>query len=190
MNEQERQRVQKRLVVWANKHMDALYGYAMIRVRQREVAEELVQETFLSAIQNYKKFAGRSSELTWLIGILRHKIADYIRQQSRQAKYEAADDPEMRFDSHGHWSPKPKAWPHDPSHLAENEEFWAVLQKCIQGLPDPLAHAFVMREMEELETEKVCQSLEISESNLWVRLHRARLRLRDCLEINWFSPEG
>jgi len=188
-----RKRAEMRLIAWADKHLDALYGYALQRVRQSQTAEDLVQETFLAAIQNYRKFKGQSSEVTWLIGILRHKIADHFRRQAAVPgpKEQAEEDEkaEARFNDRGGWAPKPAAWEGDPAQLAEKEEFWDTLMNCLNALPEPLAHAFIMREMEEQDPDDVCQTLKISNSNLWVRLHRARLRLRDCLEFNWFSSK-
>ncbi len=188
-----RQRAETRLMAWADKHLDALYGYAFQRVRHVQTAEDLVQETFLAAIQNYRKFKGQSSEVTWLIGILRHKIADHFRRQAAASgsKEKAEEDEKVaaRFNDRGGWAPKPGVWEGDPAHLAEKEEFWDTLKNCLSALPEPLAHAFIMREMEEQDADDVCQTLEISNSNLWVRLHRARLRLRDCLEFNWFASK-
>ena len=186
-----RKRAEMRLIAWADKHLDTLYGYALQRVRQSQTAEDLVQETFLAAIQNYRKFKGQSSELTWLIGILRHKIADHFRRQAADPgpKERAEEDEKVaaRFNDRGGWAPKPAAWEGDPAQLAEKEEFWDTLMNCLSALPEPLAHAFIMREMEEQDPDDVCETLKISNSNLWVRLHRARLRLRDCLESNWFA---
>ncbi len=186
-----RKRAEIRLVAWADKHLDALYGYAFQRVRQPQTAEDLVQETFLAAIQNYRKFKGQSSELTWLIGILRHKIADHFRRQAAdpgpREKAEEDEKVATRFNDRGGWAPKPAGWQGDPAQLAEKEEFWDTLTNCLSALPEPLAHAFIMREMEEQAPNDVCETLKISNSNLWVRLHRARLRLRDCLESNWFA---
>ena len=188
-----RKRAEMRLIAWADKHLDALYGYALQRVRPTQTAEDLVQETFLAAIQNYRKFKGQSSELTWLIGILRHKIADHFRRQAAAygPKEKAEEDEKVaaRFNDRGGWAPKPEGWQGDPAQLAEKEEFWDTLKNCLAALPEPLAHAFIMREMEEQDADDVCQTLEISNSNLWVRLHRARLRLRDCLEFNWFASK-
>ncbi len=181
---------EQRLVAWANRHLDALLGYAMQRVSQRETAEELVQETFLAAIQNHTRFAGQSSELTWLFGILRHKIADHYRQLARSPGDAESDDMAVkRFDRHGHWAPTPRTWQGDPADLVENQEFWKTLRNCLSALPAPLAHAFIMREMEQQDSRDVCQTLNIAPTNLWARLHRARLRLRDCLESNWFAPD-
>lgn len=174
---------------WVDEHLPILYGYALQRVRDSETAEELVQETFLAALKNLERFAERSSERTWLIGILRHKILDYFRQCSKSTQA-GLEETSQAFLSSGHWSKKPSEWSCDPSNLAENQEFWGVFEQCLGHLPDALAQAFVLREMEQYKAAVVCESLAISESNLWIRLHRARLRLRECLENNWFDGEG
>jgi RNA polymerase sigma-70 factor (ECF subfamily) len=170
-----------------SQHAEVLYLYALMRVHQQELAEDIVQETLLAALQSWENFAGESSERTWLIGILRHKILDFFRQnhhvqenndQSRQMEY---------FDKQGHWKDKPANWKADPAALAENGEFWKVLRDCLKELSKIVAEAFVMHELEGMTSEEICKHLEISETNLWVRLHRARLQLRRCLELNWFA---
>jgi RNA polymerase sigma-70 factor (ECF subfamily) len=175
---------------WVDEHLPILYGYALKRVRDPETAEELVQETFLAALKNFEKFAERSSERTWLIGILRHKILDHYRQRSKSPQVDLEEDGKTFFSSSGHWARKPSEWSCDPSALAENQEFWGVFETCLGHLPQSLSQAFVLREMEQHKAAKVCESLSISESNLWIRLHRARLRLRECLENNWFEGAG
>jgi RNA polymerase sigma-70 factor (ECF subfamily) len=141
----------------------------------------------LAALQSWESFAGNSSERTWLIGILRHKILDFFR---RKRPEQDVDDEAWRseyFDKHRHWNDKLLNWKHDPQDLAENQEFWQVLQGCLRELSQVMARAFVMRELEGMRSEEVCKHLEISQTNLWVRLHRARLQLRRCLELNWFT---
>jgi len=147
----------------------------------------MVQETLLAALQSWDSFAGNSSERTWLIGILRHKILDFFR---RHGSSEIPDDESWRkeyFDRARHWKDKMVGWKTDPAALAENAEFLKVLQDCLKALSELMARAFVMREIEGFSSEEVCKHLEISETNLWVRLHRARLQLRRCLEVNWFA---
>lgn len=178
---------------WVGEHADTLFHYALQRVRRRDLAEDLVQETFLAALQSRETFSGRSSERTWLVGILRHKIVDHLRRavhtrpngQMRAA--EAAVASQFRRD--GHWSHVPSDWGANPSALVENRDFWTVFHKCFGALPEPLAAAFALREMEELESQEVCRTLTITESNLWVRLHRARLLLKECLENHWFQRD-
>lgn len=172
-----------------DRHAEALYSYALIRVREKGLAEDMVQETLLAALQSWETFAGDSSERTWLIGILRHKILDFFRQHRDQ---EQLDDDTWRteyFDKTRHWKDKNTMvdWKADPAVLAENKEFLKVLHDCLRELSQVMAKAFVMRELEGMNSEQVCKHLEISQTNLWVCLHRARLQLRRCLELNWFA---
>ncbi|MFH1718570.1 MAG: sigma-70 family RNA polymerase sigma factor [Planctomycetota bacterium] len=170
-----------------SQHAEALYAYALMRVGRQESAEDMVQETLLAALQSWESFAGNSSQRTWLIGILRHKILDFFR---RNRSSEVPDDESWRkeyFDRDRHWKDKMVGWKTDPAALAENAEFRQVLGDCVKELSELMARAFVMREMEGMSSEEVCKHLEISETNLWVRLHRARLQLRRCLEVNWFA---
>lgn len=171
------------------RHAEALYSYALMRVHRKDLAEDMVQETLLAALQNWENFAGGSSERTWLIGILRHKILDFFRKHSYQEK---SDDITWRteyFDKKRHWKDKDKMvdWKGDPAALVENHEFWKVLRDCLKELSNIMAKAFVLRELEGMSSEQVCKHLEISQTNLWVHLHRARLQLRRCLELNWFG---
>ena len=178
---------------WVYLHGDALFRYAFLRVRRRDVAEDLVQETFLAGLRGRNTFRGSSSLRTWLVGILRNKILDYARQVAR-GHHENPTDPAVGelsryFDKAHHFRTIPKNWKSDPAELLEQREFLDVLQRCLAGLTAPQAHAFILREMEDLDTERACKVLGISATNLWVRLHRARLQLRECLERNWFSEE-
>lgn len=171
------------------RHAKALYSYALMRVREKELAEDMVQETLLAALQNWENFSGSSSERTWLIGILRHKILDFFRQhRDREPLVNEAWHAEY-FDKKRHWKDKDTMvdWKGDPAALAENREFWKVLRDCLKELSNVMAKAFVLRELEGMSSEQVCKHLEISQTNLWVRLHRARLQLRRCLELNWFA---
>lgn len=168
------------------KHAETLYFYALMRVGKRELAEDIVQDTLLAALQSWQNFAGDSSERTWLIGILRHKILDFFRQhRSRESVDELSWQIEY-FDKTRHWKDKMVSWKENPEVLVENIEFWKVLQDCLKELSKVMAQAFIMREMEGISSEEICKHLEISQTNLWVRLHRARLQLRRCLELNWF----
>ncbi len=172
-----------------DRHAEVLYSYALMRVHETGLAEDMVQDTLLAALQNWEKFAGDSSERTWLIGILRHKILDFFRQHRDR---EQVNDETWRteyFDKKRHWKDKATMmdWEVNPSTLAEKKEFWHVLHGCLKELSQVMAKAFVMRELEGMSSEQVCKLLEISQTNLWVRLHRARLQLRRCLELNWFA---
>ena len=174
-----------------DEHGDMLFRYALARVGKHDVAEDLVQETFIAAHISSKDFEGRSTVRSWLVGILRHKIVDHHRTI---AKHQSMGEDESwmndYFDKRGHWKNTPANWKSDPATLMENGEFWDVLKHCLDNLAEPAAQAFVLRVMEELSTEDICSNLDISDSNLWVRLHRARVQLRRCLEVNWFCENS
>jgi len=175
---------------WVDQYGDALLGYAAARVGPREVAEDLVQETLLAAWKARQSYDGRSSMKTWLIAILRRKIADHYRQSGRapmsteRSAQEAGAD---LFDTRGKWLHSPAKWSRPPDQIAEDAEFRSVLTKCITLLPVHLAQAFHDREIALASTEKICAVAGISPKNLAVRLHRARLLLRQCLERDWFG---
>lgn len=180
---------------WADKHGDYLYRCALLRVRDAGLAEEVVQETFLAALQARNRFAGESSERSWMVGILKHKVTDHFRKQSREGWSEdlerlGADLDEQLFDAEGYWishDVAPKSWPDDPSAVLEQKQFWEVLKRCLSELPPKMAQAFSLREVDELSSEEVCATLSITASNLWVLLHRARKHLRGCLERHHFT---
>jgi len=176
---------------WVKEYGDALFRYALAKVSQVPLAEDLVQETFLAAWQGREAYAGSASPLTWMIGILRHKIVDEFRRQGRVAT--AGLDPEAEpanaFTRRGHWQRPIGHWPRDPQSLLENREFWEVLDRCVDKLPANLASVFQLREIEQVDTNSLCGQLEISPANASVRLYRARALLRRCLEMTWFTAE-
>lgn len=180
---------------WVELFGNYLFRYALIRVRDATVAEDLVQETLLAAFQARGRFAGDSSERSWLTGILKHKILDHFRRLKREQVVLSADvlPPELddRFDDLGIWKHDPalgpQDWGDDASALMQRKEFMAVLKKCLGKLPQRCADAFVLREMEGTESERIQELLGISPSNFWVLLHRARMQLRLCLEQNWLK---
>ena len=176
---------------WVDRHGDYLFRYAMLRLRDRSAAEDLVQETFLAALKDRISFSGNSSEATWLVGILKHKIADHFRHQAREAPLEDADlreqpDPSV-FNVSGHWTSGPTDWGGNPADLYREKKFLDQLTKCLSGLSPNHANAFTLREIEGEDTGEICKVLNVSETNLWVILHRARMQLRRCLEIHWFN---
>jgi RNA polymerase sigma-70 factor (ECF subfamily) len=170
---------------WLEEHGNALYRFALGRLRDLSLAEDAVQETLLGALKNVGGFEGRAEERTWLIGILRRKIADQLRKAGR-LREESVDTAEPAFDKSGRWAAPPGEW-HDPEGQLEKSEFQAQFHMCLEKLPETLAEAFLMREVEGLEYEQVCDQLELSATNLSTRLYRARLLLRKCLEENWFE---
>ena len=178
---------------WVDQHGDALFRYALFRLQDAQVAEDLVQETFLAALRAKDSFAGRSSLRTWLFGIIKHKIIDYIRKISRERPEEdieiLANWSERNFDAQGGWNSAPAKWTTDPALYFQQQEFWRMLQCCLADLPPRLQQAFTLRELDGLSSEEVRKILNVSATNGGVMLHRARLRLRDCLEANWFEQK-
>jgi len=176
-----------------------LLRFARLQLRDAGAAEDAVQDTMLAALTGGHAFESRSSYKTWLIAILRNKIIDIIRGQSREvaasslADDEAGDDllAESLFDRRGHWQPEtqPGRWA-DPEASFEQQQFWAVFEACLDYLPAKTARVFMMREFLGFETEEICKETGISSSNCWVVLHRARMGLRACLETKWFAGAG
>lgn len=176
---------------WLDRHGDVLYRYAIWRVRDAHTAEELVQETLLAALKGQAQFSGQSSQRTWLVGILRRKIVDHFRRAGREGSGDDALHLDQvlaqDFDSHGVWRAALGRWPDNPAQVLENREFWDALEECFAKLPPALGDVFALREMEELPGEEICKILSITPSNLWTQLHRGRILLRRCLELNWFG---
>ena len=176
-------------VRWLTEHGDALYRYAQQRVRNPDVAEDLVQETLLAALASSDGFGGRSAERTWLIGILKHKLVDHLRISIRQQpltelQSEGDLDP---FDKNGRWKIRVSKWQCDPHETVENAEFQKTLASCLSKLPPRIAQVFWLHEAESMSSKELCKELEISPTNVWTMLHRARLRLQRCLSLNWFE---
>lgn len=171
--------------------------FAHLQLRDETLAEDVVQEALAAALTSTKEFAGRSALKTWVFAILRHKIIDQIRLQSRttnisafSAEEESLDETfDTLFKTNAHWSPaeRPSDWG-NPEESLRQQRFWDVFDACLKHLPENTARVFMMREFLEFETGEVCQELSITTSNCNVILHRARNGLRRCLEKNWFSP--
>ena len=181
---------------WVDEHGDCLFRFALMRMRDEAAAEDLVQETLLSAIQSLSTYSGKSTERTWLTGILKHKIIDHYRKNSRQVQFSEEDTDlsgvERLFERpdkwDGHWGDKmrPVDPEQSPEDVLERGEFWAVMSACLSAMPMRVANVFTLREMDGLSTEEICESLGLSSSNFWVIMHRARMQLRRCIEIKWF----
>ena len=171
-----------------------LLRYALVRLRDASAAEDAVQETLLAALQS-SSYEGRSSLKTWLTGILKHKIVDHLRRQSREEPLDRPDDESRHgpadladavFADDGHWLDFPSDWG-APDRSFESSQFWTIFELCVQLMPARTARVFVMREIMELTTEEICKELGVTATNCWVMLHRARLSLRECLETKWFK---
>lgn len=179
--------------------LDELRGqmlkFATQQMGDAHLAEDAVQEAMIGALKNADSFAGRAALKTWIFAILRNKIADILRQRQRlvnaSSLLDDEDDDEAcvaLFDKQGHWNSdeRPKGWD-DPEAAFRDGQFWDVFETCLSGLPPQQARVFMMREFVELDTDEICAEVGISVSNLHVLLHRARLRLRDCLELRWYE---
>jgi RNA polymerase sigma-70 factor (TIGR02943 family) len=177
---------------WVNAHADYLYAYAITRINDEEQAKDLVQETFLAALEKVNGFEGKSTERTWLTAILRNKIIDVYRKKSSglvnmdvsKAEQEQADFFEP---DDGHWSSEyaPKEFGIDNYDPIINKEFNQVLLKCMQKLPALWMSVFTMKHMDDETTDVICAELKVTPSNFWVIIHRTKLNLRACLQKNW-----
>lgn len=178
-----------------NSHRGYLLRVAVLQLRDNHVAEDVVQDTLLAALQGASGFSGRSSLKTWLTGILKHKIVDAIRRKGREpalASFDEEcqlDDLDALFDESGHWDNPPADWG-DPESALSRQQFLEVMQMCLEKLPPNTARVFTMREVMDLGSEEICKELSITSTNLWVILYRARMALRQCLEQNWFASAG
>ena len=178
---------------WLKEHGDYLFRYALFRLKDHHLAEDLVQETLIAAISAKDRFKGTSSVRTWLVGIMNHKVVDQIRKLAKEKSGKDAEDlVDFRDKSDGAHAGaaleyNPSAWDVDPGILLEQREFRAQFETCVSKLSDKYLQVYTMREIDGMSTEEVCKAQGISSTNLWVLLHRARHQLRECLERNWFG---
>lgn len=167
-----------------------LLRFARTQLRNDAWAEDAVSDTLLAALEKPQAFAGQSQLKTWLVGILKHKVVDQLRRHSREATVlvdeDGEDIDELLFLPDGHFRQIPEDWG-SPDAAFRQRQFFEVLEACVEHLPPAQGRVFMMREWLELETDEICKELAISSTNLWVMLHRARLRLRECLQLNWFG---
>lgn len=185
--------------MWVDRYADVLFNYTITRVNKREVAEDLVQETFFAAYKSKHSFLHEASEKTWLISILKRKIIDYYRKKSTQNELNIFDkNTEDGFMNHffesesrseGHWTEiaQPAQWNKTFESDLEAGEFSTALKNCLAKLPEKWSAVFVLKNMEDLDSEEICKELNITASNYWVLMHRAKLQLRECLEKNYFN---
>jgi RNA polymerase sigma-70 factor (ECF subfamily) len=172
--------------------------FAQLQLRDRDAAEDLVQESIEAALRKSSSFAGQSTLKTWVFAILRNRIIDHLRQASRSVNFSSlVDDDEdwqekldAMFNQRGHWRDglRPAAWP-SPQETMQSREFWAAFEICLERLPPATGRVFMMREFLGFESDEICRQLAITTSNCHVILHRARLKLRACLDTGWGRPE-
>lgn len=170
-----------------------LLKFARLQLRDEAWAEDVVSETLLAALAKPQAFAARSQLRTWLVGILKHKIVDVLRQRAREVTLDGGTDDDhadplehMAFKTNGHFAERPADWGNPEQDLG-SRQFMTILEACTDKLPAVQGRLFLMREWLELSSEEICKELALTPTNLYVQLHRARLRLRECLELNWFA---
>ncbi len=171
---------------WVDRHGDTLYRFAYSRLRDPDAAEEVVQETFVAALRARDQYSGKGSQGAWLLGICKRKVVDHIRRRNRPdagAGGVLGPDPSATmFDAKGNWRFDPRVIKGRPESALEREEFWQAFRGCLKRLSQRQADVFTLRELDDLESDEICKELEISASNLWVLLHRARLGLMGCMK--------
>mgnify|MGYP000107719485 CR=1 FL=1 len=172
-------------------HRPYLLKFARLQLRNETWAEDAVSETVLAALNRPQAFQQQSQLKTWLVGILKHKVVDQMRQRAREVVLDTGDDEgdeleALSFTANGHFAETPMDWG-NPEQRLQSRQFIEVLETCTERLPAAMGRVFLMREWLELSCEEICQELKLSPNHLYVQLHRARLRLRECLEINWFG---
>ena len=176
---------------WLEKHGDYLYRYALRRLRNSELAEEKVQETFVGALQTLECFQGRASERTWLTSILKRKIFDHLRTISRERAFDNAllenVSQDSHFDRKGKWLAGPNKWYWEPDSALRQKEFLDIFHRCLSKIPDRLVQVFILREVDGHKGDEICALMGLSRTNLGVMLYRARMRLRCLMEIEWFG---
>lgn len=193
----DRSKPKETVACWVELYSSDLYGWAFYKTGRTEVAEDLVQEVFLQAFQQFQRFEGRSEPRTWLYSILNHKIADHFRNVYKQpdqgtlgsSASGSEDSLDDFFQPDGPWKTdqEPGIWPQETGELLDNPEFQLVMKKCLSKLPERWHAALQLRYLEEKDSQFVCQELELSSTNFWQILHRAKLQVRRCLELHWFK---
>lgn len=174
---------------WLEAYGDILFRYALGRLHDSSHAEDMVQETLMAALQARASYSGRAPEKTWLIGILKHKIVDFIRKQARETTVDDINilseaNRNNPFDPHGHWIVSPRDWG-DPDKTLHNQQFMDAFEVCLKRLKPTLARIFILKEFSGLSNEEICNELDITATNCSVMLYRARMGLRCCLDIRW-----
>ena len=174
---------------WVDFYSDYLFNYTIARINDRIIAQDIVQDTFLAGLKSMKNFKGEASERTWLISILKRKIIDHYRKiNSKKGQAEVRMNYNSETESEGDWLEERVADPFDKTaeKTIENAELGLAIHKCLQKLPEKQALVFKMKTIQGFETEVICNELNITASNLWVMIHRARTAMAACLKENWF----
>lgn len=177
---------------WVNHYSDQLLGFALSRLKDEHLAKDLVQETFISAWKNIEQYNGEASVKTWLTTILKNKIIDHYRKASTRLTDSLISQEEAQdafFDAAGHWSKThyPKDFAMDAGSTIEKKEFLQILTDCRKKLKSIQDAVFSLKYLDGVDSETICKELNISPSNYWVLIHRTKVQLRSCIEINWLN---
>ena len=176
---------------WVDLYARKMYNYTFLRINDAQASEDIVQETFLSALRNKEHFKGEASEKTWLYSILKRRIIDHYRRTAarRTTSFSMLSPFSDSDDSPERWieSRIPQKWDQEACRQLDNEEFFVILEGCMEHLPEKQAAVFRLKNIEDCESEEICQKLDITPANFWVLIYRARLQLRECLEKRWFK---
>ncbi len=175
---------------WVEEYTDDLYTWAYHKLSNAELARDFVQDTFLAAVEKMGTFKGKSSPKTWLFSILNHKIIDHYRRKVNQPLKMENQSFARFFEDAGGWNKNqlPHKWQYeDDAHLLDNDEFNRILRQCLDALPEQWNICVKLKYLTEKKGEEICKEMEITPSNFWQIIHRAKLRLRDCIENNWYS---
>lgn len=171
-----------------------LLAFARLQLSDNTQAEDTVQDCLLAAFESQHRFTGQSKFETWVFAILKNKLIDEIRRRSRELTTEFDADQlvevDHMFDERAHWvsGKQPEHWV-QPEASFQYDQFWQLFDICVFHLPTGTARVFTMRELLGVETDEICESLGLTPQNVWVMLHRARLKIRGCLEKSWFGRE-
>ncbi|NCI46133.1 sigma-70 family RNA polymerase sigma factor [Sediminibacterium soli] len=178
---------------WVTQYADALYSYTLPRVNDQALAQDIVQETFLSAWKAREGYKGEASEKNWLFAICRNKIIDHYRRKSTDIMVHIDQDntEDRYFGEPGHWNQQdePADWRNAADGEVERKEFYQAFEGCRKKLHDAQQSVFAMKYLDDLDSAEICKTLGITPSNYWVLMHRAKLQLRNCLEKNWINPK-
>lgn len=184
-------------VNWLDEYGDYLYAVALRQTGNATVAEDIVQDTLIAAWQGFEGFKGESSIKTWLTAILKNKVLDYLRRAFHREIPTIFEEPSSTqdddFNSWGIWKNKVAkwaVWPETPEDSVSRQQLYDVLKSCLEKLPKVQRAVMMMKFLEERESETICSALNITASNLWILVFRARLKLRSCLDMNWYKKES
>lgn len=174
---------------WVNIYTEELLTWTMYKVSNTENAKDIVQDTFLAVAKGIDKFNEKSNPKTWIFSILNNKISDYYRKKYRQDTKIDIDIFSTFFSKDGEWNSakEPQNWQNDEKNLLDDLEFIEILNYCLEHLPNKFNTVIKMKYYSDKKPKEICQELEISTTNMWQMMHRAKLKLRDCIETGWFK---